>query len=212
MTPRRSQTEAQPTAPTTTDRLPAAARRHSIINAAWEILAEDGLNGLSIDAIVGRVGVSRPIFYRHFSDRTDLLTALYDDYAANMAERTEAVLRSATTLDDVLVGTVHAYLDCFEERGPAVRTLINHVTNAPTFDRARQRLRDGQMKMLVQSLVALGMKAPPSAIALHVRFIQAAVMEGATMLASGQGNRREIEDAILRIERATVAATLEELE
>jgi AcrR family transcriptional regulator len=190
------------------DRLPAEARRDSIIQAAWEILREYGLEGLSIEAIVGRVGVSRPIFYRHFTDRTDVLAALYDDYAQDLSARTASAVTEATTLDEVVVVTLRVYFDCFQKRGAYVRALIDHVRNSPRFDESRRTLRERQMKLIFETVTRLGITAPTQAILVQIRLLQAAAMEAATMIGESDDLRAEIESALVRIERSTIEAIM----
>ena len=190
------------------DRLSAEARRETIIQAGWEILREYGLDGLSIEAIVGRVGVSRPIFYRHFTDRTDVLAALYEDYAHDLTAKTAAAVASATTLDEVVVLSLRTYFDCFQQRGVYVRALIDHVRNSPRFDDSRRALRERQMSLIYETVTRLGIKAPTHAILIQIRLLQAAAMEAATMIGESEEHREEIEASLVRIERSTIEAIM----
>jgi AcrR family transcriptional regulator len=44
----------------------------AILDAALELLAEQGLDGATVEGIAGRAGVSRPTLYRRWSTREDL--------------------------------------------------------------------------------------------------------------------------------------------
>ncbi|GLF93206.1 TetR/AcrR family transcriptional regulator [Streptomyces yaizuensis] len=52
--------------------------------AAREIIATEGLAGLSLSGVARRVGVSPPALYRYFDGRSGLVRALYDDLTAEI--------------------------------------------------------------------------------------------------------------------------------
>lgn len=59
-------------------RLPAAARRELIEQAATRVFAEHGYAGASIDEIARRSEVSPPVVYDHFASKLDLFTRLLE--------------------------------------------------------------------------------------------------------------------------------------
>lgn len=193
------------------DRLGAEARRDTIIAAAWETLAEYGLEGVTIEAIVTRVGVSRPIFYRHFADRTDVLAALFEDYMGELSSAVVSAIADATTLEEVVVRSVHTYFQCFDRRGPYVRSLVDHVTRSPKFEETRQRVRDHNLRIVSETFSRLGLDFPSTSVLTQMRFLQAAAMEAAIMRAEAPQSRDEIEAIFTRFERAAVAAIAAEL-
>jgi len=60
----------------TTEKPRAQLDRETWINAATEILAEDGLPGLRVEVLAKRLKVTKGSFYWHFKDRSDLLQAV----------------------------------------------------------------------------------------------------------------------------------------
>jgi AcrR family transcriptional regulator len=58
-----------------------AARRRgaeledAILDAGWEVLAERGYHGFTYEAVAARAGTSRPVLYRRWPHRDDLLLA-----------------------------------------------------------------------------------------------------------------------------------------
>lgn len=50
--------------------------RDTWINAAIEVLAEDGVTGLRVEVLAKRLKVTKGSFYWHFQDRRDLLVAV----------------------------------------------------------------------------------------------------------------------------------------
>jgi AcrR family transcriptional regulator len=59
-------------------RLPAAARRELIEQAATRVFAEHGYAGASIDEIARQSGVSPPVVYDHFASKLALFTRLLE--------------------------------------------------------------------------------------------------------------------------------------
>ncbi|MBQ1122966.1 TetR/AcrR family transcriptional regulator [Streptomyces sp. B15] len=60
-------TESTPT------RRRGAALEKAITDAAWEVLVEQGYNGFTFEAIAARAGTSKPVLYRRWPQREDLL-------------------------------------------------------------------------------------------------------------------------------------------
>lgn len=52
-----------------------AALENAITDAAWELLVEQGYNGFTFEAIAARAGTSKPVLYRRWPRREDLLIA-----------------------------------------------------------------------------------------------------------------------------------------
>ncbi|GAB2576442.1 TetR family transcriptional regulator [Paractinoplanes abujensis] len=47
----------------------------AILDAAWAVLIDSGYNGFTFEAIAARAGTSRPVLYRRWPHRDDLLVA-----------------------------------------------------------------------------------------------------------------------------------------
>lgn len=52
-----------------------AVLEEAILDAAWEVLAEQGYPGFTFEAVAARAGTSRPVLYRRWPRREDLLVA-----------------------------------------------------------------------------------------------------------------------------------------
>jgi AcrR family transcriptional regulator len=58
---------------------PAKTSRAGIVDAAYALLAAEGPDGLTMQAVADRVGVRAPSLYKHFRDRAALLRAVETD-------------------------------------------------------------------------------------------------------------------------------------
>ncbi|WP_263252407.1 TetR/AcrR family transcriptional regulator [Saccharopolyspora rosea] len=57
-----------------------AALENAITDAAWEVLVEQGYNGFTYEAVAARAGTSKPVLYRRWPQREDLLIATLTRY------------------------------------------------------------------------------------------------------------------------------------
>ncbi|HWF55789.1 MAG TPA: TetR/AcrR family transcriptional regulator [Solirubrobacteraceae bacterium] len=71
------------TRPTRTPRLTPEARRAQLLDAALDVLTEQGFGAVTVEAVVQRAGVTRPVVYDLFGDLQQMMVALIDT-----AERT----------------------------------------------------------------------------------------------------------------------------
>ena len=62
----------------TQTRIKGPARRERLLDAAAEIVLDQGVGAVTMDGVAARNGVNRAIAYRYFADRDDLLAALLD--------------------------------------------------------------------------------------------------------------------------------------
>lgn len=60
------------------DRANESLTRDDWIAGAWEMLGDSGLDGVRVEPLAKRLGVTKGSFYWHFKDRQELLDALLD--------------------------------------------------------------------------------------------------------------------------------------
>ena len=197
--------------PRPTVRRAAAQRRASLCEAGWALLREAGPPAVTIDSVVARAGVTRPIFYRHFRDRAHFLAELYDEYTRDVSQRTEAVVARGGDPETLMANALSAYLDCVGERGAHVRALAEHAADQPDLQRARTRARTRQLDLLARTLESSGIDAPPATLRLYVRLLHGLAIDAATVWLRGEASRQAVEEAVRLIERGTFAAAREAL-
>jgi AcrR family transcriptional regulator len=84
----------------------------ALLSTALQVIAEDGLEGLTLRNVGGRVGVSRSALYRHFDDKAALLTRIATDGFRLLAETLRRVRANAgpdagDTLEVMAAAHVH---------------------------------------------------------------------------------------------------------
>ena len=104
-------------------RLARAERRDVLLDAAAELVAGGDVEEVSMDAVAERAGVSRPLVYKHFSNRSDLLAAVYQRESALLHAELTAEVTAAQTLEDKFRVLIHGALRAQASRGAAIAAL-----------------------------------------------------------------------------------------
>jgi AcrR family transcriptional regulator len=148
--------------------------REALIQAARQLMAEHGPEGVTLSEAARMAGVSPAAPYRHFKDRATLVTALAVQGFASFADSLDAAWNNGVggPLSALIrIGT--AYID-FARRQPAFYTAmfesgIDHGSD-PDLSRESNRafgvLRDAAAAIHAQ--LPEDRRAPPLMIALHV--------------------------------------------
>ena len=76
-------------------RMAPEKRREQLIDAALNVIVEQGYEGVSIESIARTAGVTRPVIYDHFSNLGRLLQALIEREEAYALAQLEEVVPSA---------------------------------------------------------------------------------------------------------------------
>jgi len=118
-------------------RLPAAERREQLVEAALDIALARGFHAVSVDAVARACGVTRPVVYGLFEDRTALLTALADRAEERSLAQLAGVFPALEDLptdadpDELLVAGVTAYLSAVAEDPRTWRVVLLPPEGAP---------------------------------------------------------------------------------
>ena len=121
-------------------RLPAAARREQILDAATSIAVDRGFHAVSIDAVARGAGISRPIVYDHFRDLAGLLEALIERETVRSREQLAAVLPGDVAPGDLrgaLLDAMRRYLHAAQAHPDTWRLVLMPPEGAPELMRAR---------------------------------------------------------------------------
>jgi AcrR family transcriptional regulator len=137
-------------------RLPAADRRVTIVDAALEVFGRRAYDDVSLDEVAARAGVTKPILYRHFASKEELYVNLLDEQAEAMEQKGwQAAGNGAPSQLDVvrlIVGSLFQHL----ERIPfALRTLEFEPAASPAIAAAQQRVSTYVGREALSVLLAL---------------------------------------------------------
>jgi AcrR family transcriptional regulator len=122
-------------------RLGRAERREALLDAAAALAAEGSAEAITMDAVAERAGVSRPLVYRHFPNRQELIAAVYQRETAHLHDQLTADVAAARSIEGMFRALVHGALRAAAERGHLFATLRSAGAWSPEV-RRRQRDRD----------------------------------------------------------------------
>jgi AcrR family transcriptional regulator len=119
-----------------------ADRRGVLLDAAAALVKADGIDALSMEAVADKAGVSRPLLYKHFANRGEVLTELYRRETTEVHEELSRAVIAAATVLDAYRALVQGSLAAAAVHGSAFAALRSAgVSNSVL--RKEQRSRDG---------------------------------------------------------------------
>lgn len=125
-------------------RLSADARREQLFAAAVEVLAEQGFQGATADAIARRAGVSKGLLWHYFDDRDDLLEQTARRTLTTLLHAVGAVIDLTAPAPEVVRQAVHGAAGLRRTHGAERRAMNEIVLNL--------RLPDGSMRLGLRDL------------------------------------------------------------
>lgn len=117
-------------------RLSPEQRRHALLDTAAQVVVEQGVHGLTMEAVTERAGVSRALGYFYFENTDLLIKALYKREFGAVYEALKPALEAPGTLEDRVRAKVHAYFDVVEKRHDLF-ALLNTALDGPEYRRER---------------------------------------------------------------------------
>ena len=192
--------DAAPARTTGPARLSRVDRRDALLTAAAAILTDESVEAVTMEAVAERAGVSRPLVYKHFGNRGELLAAVYQREAAVLHHELAKSVRQATTVTDMFRALISGALKAQADRGTALAALRaaggwNHAL------RDEQRQRDQTTVRYFAARVSreLGVGEPEATLAV-------AILLGAIEAVLAQWRRRptcqyatQLEDAYVTL-------------
>lgn len=94
-----------------------ASSRAAVLDAAEEILAEEGASGLTVSAVMRRAGIARTTFYRLFDGVYEVIAALLESIAAELQASAGDWFLGAPGSPEVVHRNLLAYARAYEPHG-----------------------------------------------------------------------------------------------
>ena len=104
-------------------RLARADRRDALIDAATELVASGDFETLSVEGVAERAGVSRPLVYKHFANRDELLAAVYARESYLLTRELSAAVNAPDRLEDKFRALIRGTLQAQANRGATLAAL-----------------------------------------------------------------------------------------
>jgi AcrR family transcriptional regulator len=136
-------------------------RREQVIDAALQVIVEQGYAGVSIEAIARTAGVTRPVIYDHFPNLGALLQSLIEREERIALSQLAEVLPGpelAGSADPVaLLGSgVHRFLEAVISRPPTWRIILLPLDGTPAIVRKHVETNRARILERLEQLVLWG--------------------------------------------------------
>ncbi len=142
--------------------------RARLVLAAVDLFGEQGYDATTVAQIARRAGVTRSTFFRHFSDKRDVLVAGQETLSRLLAEGIAEAAAEASPLDAVAAGPERAS----SELGPMNRELgfrLKAAVAASTELQERDALKSvGLAAAMRDALLARGVPDPTAQLAAEM--------------------------------------------
>jgi AcrR family transcriptional regulator len=98
--------------------------RQRILDAALELLAEHGYEGMSLQQVADRVGLHKSSLFHHFRSKEDLAREVFQRVAEQLLKRIEPILAEDPPRFESLLAALDASVDHFATEPAAARLLM----------------------------------------------------------------------------------------
>ncbi len=190
--------------------------RARILDAAQQLVIENGFAATSVDQVIRQAGTSKGAFFHHFDSKLDLGRALTERYVAADIDQLHWAMEQTADIADPAERAV-AFVRCFEDAAEEImsaqssclyiavlteRQLVSNGT-ADLITHAIETWRDEIAALLREAADERGLDLDAEAMADHV-FV---TFEGAFLLSRSTGKPEHMR-AQLAVLRRMFAATL----
>lgn len=136
--------------------LAKASRRAALLDAAAQLFAERGYNGVSIEDLGAAAGVSGPAVYRHFSGKPAVLAALLAGVSQDLLEGGRAVVAESPSPEQALRGLIEFQVDFALRNANVIRVQDRDLSSLADDDQETVRsLQRNYVEVWVDALSAL---------------------------------------------------------
>jgi AcrR family transcriptional regulator len=137
-----------------------AERRAEMVQAAMEAVRTHG-PGVSVAELAAAAGITKPVLYRHFTDRADLQRAVGEKAAEMLLGRMAPEFDSNREPAQLIRGVIDAFLAGIEAEPQLWRFVVHHPiereTGAEIVEDARQQIARMLAMIIGERLRALGL-------------------------------------------------------
>ena len=122
-------------------RLESSARRDALLDAVVALVRARSVREVSMEAVAEHAGVSRPLVYKHFANRDELLAAAYRREASRLHSELAAEVAAADKVEEMYRALLRGSIRANVERGE-IFTALRAAGGWNPDIRREQRSRD----------------------------------------------------------------------
>ncbi len=138
-------------------RVPAAQRREQLLDIAADIVESGGPRALTVDAVVEKADVHRPVVYRHFANADELLDAVVARELTALQDGTQAAVAGVVGLEPRLRAAVGAWLQQFAKQPGLSAVALTRRPDSGVRTERRVGQQRTSMRFLTDEFTAAGL-------------------------------------------------------
>lgn len=146
-------------------RMPKPERHAQLLDAARDLIRTAGTDEFSLARLAEHAGVTKPLVYDHFGDRSGVLAELYRSFEHRQREMLAAALQDApddlTAVSRVVAG---AYIDCCLAEGRELADVVAALAGSSTLTRLRREAEEAYLDMCRSALEPLAGPLDPAGL------------------------------------------------
>jgi AcrR family transcriptional regulator len=160
------------------------ATKRQILDAVVEVVAERGLDGVTVQAVAAHADVAVRTVYNHFATREELVAAALGTLAEETRAATQSIEVGEQPTRDKVLAFVDSYARSYEAQGSAVRALMSAVSVPRVSDVVRdvRAWRRQQLRTLLRHAQSEGVLRLPLAEAVTVAYLATAYATYASLV------------------------------
>ena len=110
-------------------RLSPEDRQQHLLRVASDIIAADGIDKVRIPHVAAAAGITRPVVYKFFPNRHELIKGVLEDFREDFARRTPNIMEEEGVADvaSIARGFIDAACDTIEAKGSGGWQLLRSV-------------------------------------------------------------------------------------
>ena len=131
-------------------RMAPEERRDQILDSAVRLIVTNGHSSCTLEQVAAEAGVSKPLIYKYFPRREDLLKAVLERELKELRGRGLDTIPRDIPLERIVRRTIERALAYYDERGPVLRLLSGDPAVADVVQKNNRDLRTSTMNYFIK--------------------------------------------------------------
>lgn len=166
-------------------RMSPEQRREQILDCAVEFIIARGLSSCTLDSVAAQASISKPLIYKYFPRRDDLLKALVDREYRYLRGRGLDVIPRELPFDDLVQRANLRSMEYLYERGPIMRLLASDRSVADLVQSQDRDERGGITDYFVMRLMQVYGLPKDAATICAIMSVNAPILSARALKRSG---------------------------
>lgn len=146
-------------------RMSKADRHAQLLDAARDLIRADGTDEFTLARLAEHAGVTKPLVYDHFGDRSGVLAELYREFETRQREMLRAALHEAPSdlaaVSSIVAG---AYIECSLAEGRELADVVSALAGSVTLSRLRHEAEEAYLQICRTALESMSGPVDPAGL------------------------------------------------